>query len=94
VSREVIDELMETLKTSRIDDFADILESVVEYGFAAEVDLCKAFEVESSDLDGLVSGSENLTDKQWKKYSTALYRYLKRIRGSYERLYYKDSARK
>lgn len=78
---------MENIKESEIDDFSDILETTVEYGFADGDILCELFQVDAATLDELVSGSDTLTVKDWKIYCKQLLKYLKKQRPNYERLY-------
>lgn len=88
MSRELIDEIIDNITESEQDDFGDLLETVIEYGFADENALCSIFDMDSSELDELVSGSESLTEKQWTKYCLLLSKYLRKIRKNYERLYF------
>lgn len=63
---------------------------IIEYGFADENDLCSVLEVDDSELDELLSTSESLTHKQFKKIVSKLVSFLKAERKNYERLYYRD----
>lgn len=88
MSREVLDEIIENIEIGEMESFPDILESIFEYGFADENDLCKLFDIESSDLDDLVSTSDHLTESLHRTYSRSLIKYLKKARKSYDTLYY------
>lgn len=70
----------------------EIIESMVEYGFADENKLCELLDVDDSELDELVTSSDHITKKTYKTYTASLTSYLKRIRKNYERLYYAQKA--
>lgn len=93
MSRELIDEVLDTISISNADNFSEILETVVEYGFADENDLCDVLDIDETTLDELVSGSDELTTKEWRNYKSRLSRYLKGERKKYERLYFSDKRK-
>lgn len=70
------------------ENLPEIIESMVEYGFADENSLCETLDIDDSELDALVSSSDHISVKQFNTYAKSLVAYLKRIRKNYERLYY------
>lgn len=89
MSREVIDELIDYLAESEKENFPEILESIIEYGFLDDTSLPTVLQLEMDDVDDLLSSSESLTTKEWKTHKAKLTGFLKRERKSYDTLYYR-----
>lgn len=90
MSREVIEEIVENLSESEKEDFPEILESIIEYGFLDDTTLPTLLDLEMDDVDNLLCSSEDLTDKAWKSHKAKLVKFLKKESKKYERLYYAD----
>jgi DNA-directed RNA polymerase subunit F len=86
MSRELLDEYLE--KIDEDEDLGEIIEGLVEYGFADENDLCKALDISPEALDELVSSTYSWDEKADKRLRRLLTNHLKKVRKSYERLYY------
>jgi hypothetical protein len=90
MSFELINDLVEAIKTSPKSEFASILQEVIDNSFIEDVELCKLFKIEMEDLEELVEDSSSLTKEEWSFMAGKLVTRLKREIRAYQALYYRD----
>ena len=94
MSKELIDDILDRIAESEQEEFPEIVEDILSYGFIEDVVLGELFDMELDDLDSLLRDAEFLTHKQWKSYCSKLKSYLNKEKKKYTRLYYREPAQK
>lgn len=90
MSKEVIDELITYMGECDKSELSEYIEEMLVLSLIEDTDLAELLDIEIEDLDELISGDVELTDKKFRTYKNRLVNFLKKEKRYYERVYYKE----
>ena len=93
MNRELIDEVIENLKSAvkegDSDSLPEIITSVYEYELISDEDLCKILSIDFNELDEILAGDYELIPDKLNELKL-LIRYLNKAKNQYEKFYFSD----
>lgn len=93
MNRELIDEVIENLKSAvkegDSDSLPEIITTVYEYELISDEDLCKILSIDFNELDEILAGDYELIPDKLNELKL-LIRYLNKAKNQYEKFYFSD----